>query len=132
MKLTVVILTFNEAIHIERCITNVIDLADEIYVVDSNSTDNTVDIAKQLGVKVLRRDWTNHYEQFNWALAQINDDIDWVLRIDADEYLSSKLMNNFMPYSSTLYFSLIICILKILSKFKTKSNFVLLSKVLNL
>lgn len=94
MKLAVVILTFNEAIHIERCIASVCDIADDIYVIDSNSTDNTVDLAKKLNAKVLTRNWTNHSDQFNWALTQLSPDTTWVLRIDADEYLTEELHNS--------------------------------------
>ncbi|WP_317704660.1 glycosyltransferase [Methylomarinovum caldicuralii] len=52
MDLTVIILTINEAIHIERCIRSVKGLARQIFVVDSFSTDNTIDISESLGAVV--------------------------------------------------------------------------------
>lgn len=92
MKLVVVILTFNEAIHLARCIASVKEIADEIVVADCFSTDATIEIARDLGARVIQREWVNHATQFNWALTQLDADTDWVLRIDADEYLTSELV----------------------------------------
>lgn len=92
MKLVVVILTFNEAIHLARCIASVKEIADEIVVADCFSTDATIEIARTHGARVIQREWVNHATQFNWALTQLDADTDWVLRIDADEYLTSELV----------------------------------------
>jgi len=89
--LTVVILTFNEAQHIARAIGSVRDIARHIVVVDSGSTDATCKIAGDLGAKILRNPWTNHATQFNWALDQLDDDTNWVLRLDADEIVMPEL-----------------------------------------
>ena len=89
--LTVIILTKDEARHIARAIASVRDLADQIIVVDSGSTDATVAIAKEHGAKVLHHSWTNHATQFNWALDQIKDVPGWVLRLDADEVVTPML-----------------------------------------
>jgi len=91
MKLTVVILAFNEELHIDRCINSAKLISDSIYVVDSYSTDKTTFIANNLGVKCLSRKFTSHAEKFNWALTQI-DNCEWVVRIDADEYLTEELV----------------------------------------
>lgn len=91
MKLVAIILTFNEEQHLARCIASVKDVADEIVVADSFSTDATLDIARTHGVRILQRPWLNYANQFNWALTQLDDDTDWVLRIDADEYLTDNL-----------------------------------------
>ena len=91
MKITIIILTYNEELHIERCINSALSITDSIYVVDSKSTDQTVDIAKRYGVRLLSREFDNHSQQFNWALEQI-DRCDWVIRMDADEYLTAELV----------------------------------------
>ena len=92
-SITAIILTFNEAKHLQRCIDSVRPLTNDIVVIDSLSTDDTVAIAKQNGAKVLERAWeNNHSTQFNWALTQLPAQTQWVLRIDADEILTPELV----------------------------------------
>ena len=93
MKLTALILTFNEAIHLERCLANVSQLTSDIVVVDSFSTDQTIQIAQKFGVRILQRAWeNNHATQVNWALSQLPSTTEWVMRIDADEILTPTLI----------------------------------------
>lgn len=89
--LTVVILTFNEAQHVARAIGSVRDIAQRIVVVNSGSTDTTCKIAGDLGAQVLHNPWVNYATQLNWALDQLGDDTDWVLRLDADEIVMPEL-----------------------------------------
>ena len=89
--LTVVILTFNETQHIARAIGSVHDIAQRIVVVDSGSTDTTCKIAADLGAQVLHNPWVNYATQLNWALDQLGDETDWVLRLDADELVMPEL-----------------------------------------
>ncbi len=91
LSITVIILTFNEEIHIERCIANVAPLAARIIVVDSFSSDGTVEIAKRLGAEVTQRAFKHQADQFQWALDNCQLATDWVLRLDADEYLEPAL-----------------------------------------
>ena len=91
MKLVAVILTRNEAKHLSRCVASLDGIANQIFVVDCFSTDNTIQVAQELKVQVIQRAWVNYPSQFNWALTKLEDDTDWVLRIDADEYLSPAL-----------------------------------------
>jgi glycosyltransferase involved in cell wall biosynthesis len=93
MKIVVIILTFNEEAHLARCIESVKDIADEIVVADCFSTDATLEIALNLGARIIQRKWTNHSTQFNWALTQLDEGTEWVLRIDSDEYLTPELIN---------------------------------------
>jgi len=91
MTLAAIVLTLNEEIHIERCISRLSEVVTKVYVIDAFSTDSTVKIAQKFGATVLQNEWKNHADQFNWALKRIDDDISWVIRVDADEYLSDTL-----------------------------------------
>jgi hypothetical protein len=86
--LSVIIITKNEAHSIGDCLQSVA-WADEIIVVDSGSTDETVNISKKHGAKVLRNDWAGFGKQKNYALSQATGT--WVLSIDADERVSHSL-----------------------------------------
>ena len=89
--LTVIILAKDEARHITRAIASVQEIATEVVVVDSGSTDDTVTLAKAAGARVLHNPWTNYATQFNWALDQIKSNSGWVLRLDADEIVTTEL-----------------------------------------
>jgi glycosyltransferase involved in cell wall biosynthesis len=92
--ITVIILTYNEEKHLARCIKNVSQISKSIYVVDSYSSDSTVDIALSNGAVVYQNKWENNYaKQFNWALSNIPIKSSWVLRLDADEYLLPELID---------------------------------------
>ncbi len=88
--LTVIILTKNEELNIAQCIESVKSIAKRIVVVDSFSTDNTVDIARRMGADVYQHEFINHSKQFKWALENTNIRTKWVLRIDADERLAPE------------------------------------------
>lgn len=81
-------ITYNEEQHIERFIKS-LSFADEIIIVDSNSTDNTVAIAKSLNAKVITRDFDNFSSQKNYALEQANHQ--WIVFFDLDETISTEL-----------------------------------------
>ncbi len=98
LSLTILILTFNEELHIKRCIENVLPLGCDILVVDSYSSDDTVNIAKKFGVRVMLNSWKNYATQFNWGLLNLCSDSKWVLRLDADELLSFELMNSISKF----------------------------------
>lgn len=92
--LSVIILTANEHLHIRRCIENVRALATEVFVVDCHSTDGTQEIARACGAMVVEHDWPgNQADQLNWALATLPLKGDWVMRLDADEYLTPALID---------------------------------------
>ena len=92
MKFVAIILTLNEAQHLPRCLASLEGVADQVLVADCFSTDETSRIAKEHGAHLIQREWVNHAIQFNWALTQLDEDTDWVLRIDADEYLTPELV----------------------------------------
>jgi glycosyltransferase involved in cell wall biosynthesis len=92
VNLTIIILTYNEEIHLERCIKSFKSIGDyHLLVVDSFSTDQTLNIAQNHGARILQNPFKTQSSQFNWALSQLSPEIDWVLRIDADEYLTPEL-----------------------------------------
>ena len=93
-KLAFVILTLNEEIHIQRCIRSVTPICDLIVIVDSGSSDKTVEIAKNNGAVVYNKKWVNYSDQFNYGLDQIPNDMDWVFRLDADEVVTSELADS--------------------------------------
>lgn len=93
LDVSVIILTGNEEIHICRCLERVCDIAKEVFVIDSFSTDHTVEYAQRYdNVHILKHVWeNNHAKQFNWGLANADIKTKWVLKLDADEYLSDEL-----------------------------------------
>lgn len=93
MKIVAIVLTRDEALHLDRCLRSVGQVASHLTVVDSGSADRTIEIARANGATVLHHEWTTHSDQFNWALGQIDPDADWVMRIDADEYLTAPLID---------------------------------------
>lgn len=92
LSLSVLILTFNEEKHIARCIESIQPICRNIFIVDSFSTDNTIQIAESLGAKCYQRKWENNYaQQYNWGLHNIQIDTEWIMRMDADEYILPEL-----------------------------------------
>jgi len=89
MKLSVVIITFNEERNIERCLLSVQELADEILVVDSFSKDKTLEICEKYNVRLIQNPFEGHIQQKNFAMQQAQ--FDWILSLDADEALSEEL-----------------------------------------
>jgi glycosyltransferase involved in cell wall biosynthesis len=93
LDLSVVILSYNEEIHIQRCIESVSGIAQKVYLVDSFSTDRTIELASGQGAEIYQNKWeNNHSKQFNWALDQLPIRTKWVLRLDSDEYLTPELV----------------------------------------
>lgn len=94
MRLSVIVITRNEQTNIGECLRSV-DFADEIVVLDSNSSDQTAEIARSLGAKVhVTSDWPGFGPQKNRALAIAKGD--WVLSIDADERVTSDLKTDIL------------------------------------
>ena len=87
-KLSVIITTFNEASNIEACLESV-KWADEIIIVDSYSTDETVSISQQYTSKIFQRKYLGPADQKNWAIPQATHQ--WILILDADERVSLSL-----------------------------------------
>lgn len=90
-NITAIILTKNESMNIAECINSIKGFAERVIVIDSGSTDNTVDIAKKLGADVHFHIFENYARQFNWALDNTKISTRWVIRLDADERFTPAL-----------------------------------------
>jgi glycosyltransferase involved in cell wall biosynthesis len=91
VDVSVIILTFNESIHIRRCLESVQAVAKKVFVVDSFSQDDTIQIAEKFGATIFQNPFLNQAQQFNWALDNLPIESKWILRLDADEYISENL-----------------------------------------
>lgn len=89
VRLSVCVITYNEEANIRRTLASVKEIADEMIVVDSGSTDNTVTLARDLGAKVFAEEWKGFAAQKNSAIAKATGD--WILSLDADEEVSPEL-----------------------------------------
>ncbi len=92
MNVSAIILTKNEKLHIARCIKSLSCAGIDVFIVDSGSTDGTVELAESLGAKVFSNPWKNYADQFQWGLDNCPIDTEWVMRMDADEYLEADLI----------------------------------------
>ena len=101
-NIAVVILAYNEAIHLPRALDHIRGFAREIFVVDSFSTDNTVELAKAGGAQVLQHPFQNYARQFEWALENAPISSDWVMRLDADEIIEADLAAEIVAVLPTL------------------------------
>ena len=88
INVSVYILTFNNERTIERCLASV-QWADEVVVVDSFSTDRTVEICRKYTDRVYQRKWTNHQDQYQYAADLTTHP--WIMFVDADEAVPSEL-----------------------------------------
>ncbi|RYF88843.1 MAG: glycosyltransferase family 2 protein [Chitinophagaceae bacterium] len=87
-KITAIIPTFNEEANIEMALQSVM-WADEVLVVDSFSTDKTLEIARSFGATILQRKFDTHAKQKNWAIEQVQHE--WIFILDADEKVTPAL-----------------------------------------
>jgi glycosyltransferase involved in cell wall biosynthesis len=91
MLLSVIILTNNEESNLPACLASLQTLNAEIFIVDSGSSDRTVEIAEKAGCQVFHHAWENYAKQLNWALDNLPIKTPWIMRLDADESLTAEL-----------------------------------------
>lgn len=96
LSLTVIILTFDEELHLERCLKSIAPLGARVVVVDSGSRDRTQDLARAAGAEVFEHPFVNQAAQFNWALDNTDTRSDWIMRLDADEVLEPELVDEIL------------------------------------
>jgi glycosyltransferase involved in cell wall biosynthesis len=89
--ITAIVLTKNEEQNIVRCLESVKDLCCRVCVVDSGSTDRTVELAKEHGADVYFHEFEYYARQFNWGIDNCNITTKWVIRLDADEQFPPEL-----------------------------------------
>ena len=94
LPLSIIVLTYNESIHITRCLESVASLSGRAVVVDSFSTDSTCDLSEEAGAEVFQNPFVNQAQQFQWAMDNCNIETEWVLRLDADETIDPELVAN--------------------------------------
>lgn len=114
ISLTSIILTFNEELHIERCLKNVCLISEKVYVIDCFSKDRTCEIASKFeNVEVVQHEWPgNQAAQFNWFIDNHEIASDWVLRLDADEYLSGEAVKEITETLPSLPQDVTGCVMK--------------------
>lgn len=91
VPVSILIITHNEEVNIRQALNSVVGWADQVFVVDSFSTDRTVEIAEALGATAVQHEWPGYALQRNWALDTLPFRNEWVFVLDADEYLSEEL-----------------------------------------
>lgn len=94
VSLTAIVLTYNEEKHLERCLKSLKNICDEIIIIDSYSNDKTEEISEKYNAKFYQNKFVNQAVQINWALENVKINSEWIIRIDADEYLTEKLVSN--------------------------------------
>ncbi|OFY64299.1 MAG: hypothetical protein A3H98_13685 [Bacteroidetes bacterium RIFCSPLOWO2_02_FULL_36_8] len=98
--LSAVVITQNEEANIYHCLTSLQPVADEILVIDSNSSDRTVELCKELGAKVISQNWMGYGPTKNFG--NKNARHDWILSLDADEELNPELQKAIMEAKKEL------------------------------
>lgn len=92
-EISAFLITYNEERNIRACLES-ISFCDEIVIIDSFSTDRTLEIAQKFGAKVIQRPWPGYREQKSFGLAATTKE--WVLNLDADERVSPELQENIL------------------------------------
>jgi glycosyltransferase involved in cell wall biosynthesis len=90
-SIAIVILTYNESVHLPRALKHISGFAKEIFVIDSFSSDDTVALARANGAQVLQHPFQNQAKLFEWALQNAPITTEWVMRLDADEIVEADL-----------------------------------------
>ena len=90
LPITLIVLSYNEEIHLERCLSRIAPWMSRVVVIDSFSTDATVEIAARHGAEVIQHKFKNHADQFRFGLEAAAPTTEWVMRIDCDEYFEES------------------------------------------
>ena len=102
ISLTAIILTYNEELHLDRCLKSLNGICSDIVVVDSFSRDKTKEIAEKYNARFYENRFINHAAQLNWGIQNTQITTDWTIRVDADEYISEELAENIKKNLSNL------------------------------
>jgi len=99
-KLSACIISYNEESKIEDCLKSLQPVVDEIIIIDSNSTDNTLNIAQKYTDKIIQHDFQGYGKQKNFAVEKANND--WIISLDCDERLSPELQKSLQNIKENL------------------------------
>lgn len=94
MELTAIVLTYNEQQNLPGCLGSLQTLSAKISVVDSGSSDATLEISQTYGATIVLHPFENHSKQWNWALHNLANESEWILGIDADQRISPELKHS--------------------------------------
>lgn len=103
--ISVIVLTYNEEANLAVCLNSLAQLSANIFIVDSGSTDRTIEIANNFGCQIFSNPWKNYAEQMNWAIRELPIKTEWIMRLDADERLTPELVQELkeaLPQSPSL------------------------------
>jgi glycosyltransferase involved in cell wall biosynthesis len=101
LPISVIVLTFNEEPNIEACLQSVYSCVGEVFVVDSGSTDCTLEIARRYTDKIVEHPFENYARQRNWAQTNLPLSYEWILHLDADERISPELAQSLRAFFSS-------------------------------
>jgi len=94
-----IILTYNEEIHLPRLLNSIKNLKASIYILDSGSTDSTVEIAKSFNAQVMVNPFENHPKQWDFALRNFNISTPWIIGLDSDHIVTDELFHHLEIFS---------------------------------
>jgi len=98
LPITAIVLTYNEKRNLAACLASIRNYVDQIIIVDSFSSDNTLEIANEYGCIIYQNEFINQAKQFAWALGLNEIKHEWVMRIDADERWTTKGFDELAGY----------------------------------
>jgi len=100
IHITAIILTFNEEINVETCLQSINGWCQEIFIVDSGSTDCTLQICKKYTEQIYKHTFVNSASQWDWALKNLPIKTEWVLPLDADHIITERLQHQLIEAAS--------------------------------
>lgn len=98
-----IIITYNEEIHLGRLLQSISELDARIFILDSGSTDKTIEIGRQYGAEFLQHPFENHPLQWDYALKNFQVKTPWVICLDADQVITSELKNRLIHFKDEEY-----------------------------
>jgi glycosyltransferase involved in cell wall biosynthesis len=97
LPLSIIIPILNEQVVLPRALASIKRLGVDVYILDSGSTDRSLEIAKEFGCHVTVGEWGSFSEKLNFGLNQLPIKTEWIMRLDADEYLTEEFITNIGP-----------------------------------
>lgn len=95
-----IILTYNEELHLRRLLNSIIGLDARIYILDSFSTDSTLEIASEYNTTVIQHAFENHPKQWDFAITCFNIETPWIIGLDADQIVTQELFEMLNKFKS--------------------------------